>query len=133
MKQSILVVDDEPSTRYLLRILLESVGFSVQEASYGLDALNKVKENQPDLMIFDVMQKSDTGFAVCKPAAGKQTSLLPIVMLTAKTQWSVFTEIVRDMATYYLPKPVGGQELVACIQGVINSALSLELSRQPVV
>ena len=97
MKQSILVIDDEPSTRYLLRILLESVGFAVQEADFGLDALNKINETQPDVMIFDVMQKDGSGFAVCKPTDGHKTAVLPIVMLTAKTQWNVFTEIVRGI------------------------------------
>ena len=129
MKQSILVVDDEPSTRYLLRVLLESMGFAVQEADYGLDALNKIKENEPDVMIFDVKQQNDAGFAVCKPTAGEKTAVLPIVMLTAKTQWSVFTEIVRGMSTHYLPKPVVGKELVESIQSVINNSLSADLNR----
>ncbi|KAA3664521.1 MAG: response regulator [Chloroflexi bacterium] len=129
MKQSILVIDDEPSTRYLLRILLESVGFSVQEANFGLDALNKINETQPDVMIFDVVQENGSGFAVCKPTDGQKTAVLPIVMLTAKTQWNVFTEIVRGMVTHYLPKPVVGKELVESIQDVINNALSADLNR----
>ena len=129
MKQSILVIDDEPSTRYLLRILLESAGFAVQEADFGLDALKKINASQPDVMIFDVMQKDGSGFAVCKPTGGQKTAVLPIVMLTAKTQWTVFTEIVRGMATHYLPKPVIGKELVESIQNVINHALSTDLHR----
>ena len=129
MKQSILVIDDEPSTRYLMRILLESIGYSVQEANYGLDALNKINETQPDVMIFDVEQNNSSGFAVCKPTDGKKTAVLPVVMLTAKTQWHVFTEIVKGMATHYLPKPVVGKELVKSIQHVIDNALSVDLNR----
>jgi len=129
MKQSILVIDDEPATRYLLRILLESMGFTVQEADFGLDALQKLRETQPDVMIFDVMQKDGSGFAVCKPTGGHKTAVLPIVMLTAQTQWSVFTEIVKGMVTHYLPKPVVGKELVESIQDVINNALAVELHR----
>lgn len=128
MKQSILVIDDEPSTRYLLRILLESIGFAVQEADFGLDALNKINETQPDVMIFDVMQKDGSGFAVCKLTEGHKTAVLPIVMLTAKTQWNVFTEIMKGMVTHYLPKPVVGKELIKSIQHVINNALSADLN-----
>jgi DNA-binding response OmpR family regulator len=124
MKQSILVVDHEPATRYLMRLLLESVGYQVHEADYGMDALEKAKTNQPDLMIFDVMQKSETGFVVCKPDMTKQTAVLPIVMLTAKTQWSLFSELLRDTVMAYLPKPIGGVELVACIQQVLSSQLT---------
>ncbi|MCP5098429.1 MAG: response regulator [Chloroflexi bacterium] len=121
MKQSILVVDNEPTTRYLLRLLLESDGFQVHEADYGMDALEKAKANQPDLMIFDVMQKSETGFAVCKPDVAQQTAVLPIIMLTAKTQWSIFSELLRDTVMQYLPKPIAGKELVTCIQQVLGN------------
>jgi DNA-binding response OmpR family regulator len=48
-------------------------------------------------------------------------------MLTAQTQWHVFTEIVKGMVTHYLPKPIIGKELVASIQHVIDNALSADL------
>lgn len=124
MKQSVLVVDDEPATRYLLRILLENVGFDVEEAPYGLEALEKARQKQPDVLIFDVKQADAPGFAVCKPAAASTQSVLPIIMLTAKTHWGVFREILRDTMMQFLPKPVGGQDLIRCIQETVAGSLA---------
>ena len=132
MQQSILIVDEDPATRFLLRLLLEDGGFRVHESDYGMDAFNWAKENQPDLMIFDVTAAEDAGFAVCKSMNDKKTAVLPIIMLKAQTKWDVFREILRDTTTRYLPKPFGGKELVACIQELMNSSHPLELSQNPI-
>ncbi len=132
MTQSILLVDEDPATRFLLRLLLEDGGFRVHESDYGMDAFNWAKENQPDLMIFDVKQAQDAGFAVCKPEKDSQTAVLPIIMLKAQTKWNVFREILRDTTTQYLPKPFGGKELVACIQELLDNPLPPELSQKTI-
>lgn len=111
MNRSILVVDDEPATRYLMRLLLENLGYLVYEANFGLDALQQLRNNRPDLMIFDVKQENSSGFAVCQANSPTALTNLPIVLLTAKTHWAVFSEILHDTFMHYIPKPITSKGL----------------------
>ena len=86
MNWSVLVVDDEPMARTLLRLMLVRAGFDVHEAEDGFDALEKVKKQPPDVMILDVMMPGMDGFTVCEVLRDDQTTAqIPVIMLSAKT------------------------------------------------
>ena len=119
--QSILLVTEEPITRYLLRLVLEKDGYQVLEANYGLEAFQIVKQIRPDLLIMDVMDNENDGIVVCKPrGAEKPTALLPALLLNTKTQLTVFSEMLHTHKTQFIPKPILGQELIDSVNSALN-------------
>lgn len=123
MNPSILIVDDEPVTRYLLRLILESVGFKVLEAECGLDALQKARQNRPDVMIFEVMKEQMAGFALYKSLfQEEETADFAIMTLSAKTQVNAMSTLLRAGVTKYLPKPVSAGDLIENIDQVLNNS-----------
>lgn len=115
----IYVVDDEASIIDFVRIYLEREGYQVRGFKDGMNAFNAIMENQPDLVVMDVMLPGMDGFEVCRRVreADKQ---VPIVMLTAKDE-----EIDKILglelgADDYLTKPFNPRELVARIKAVLR-------------
>lgn len=79
----ILVVDDDPDVRFLLRLLFEGVGYEVSEAQHGVAALIRVKEALPDLVVTDiVMPVMDGGTLIKCLKSEARTAALPIVAIT---------------------------------------------------
>ena len=112
MTQSVLVVDDEPMARTLLRLMLVRAGFNVSEAENGRDALEKVRLNLPDIMILDVMMPGMDGFEVCQTLRDNElTASLPVIMLSAKTDLDSINYGLRVGATKYLKKPISPEAL----------------------
>ena len=82
--RTILVVDDESSMRFLLRMILESAGYEVVEAPHGAAALERAKESPPDLVVTDLMMPVMNGRdLVGRLRADEGTAGIPIVMVTA--------------------------------------------------
>lgn len=83
----ILVVDDDPSTRFLLRLILESGGYEVTEAQNGIAALIRIKDTVPDVLITDMMMPMMDGGALIEHLRSQpQTAGLPIMAVTANPQ-----------------------------------------------
>ncbi len=122
MTQSVLIVDDEPMARTLLRLMLVRAGFHVLEAEDGYAALEKVRLNRPDLVLLDVMMPGLDGFAVCSTLrSNTDTKSLPIVMLSAKTDLDSVNKGIRVGATKYLFKPISPEDLTQHVQDVLGS------------
>lgn len=122
MSGSVLVVDDEMLTRDLLRMMLERAGYEVVEAADGHQALQRVNERKPDLVILDVMMPDIDGYQVCRTLREQEsTADLPVLMLSAKTQPEAVAEGLRAGATRYLPKPITYNELIQNVREVIAS------------
>jgi two-component system, cell cycle response regulator DivK len=84
MVSDILIVDDEESVRQLLRLMLRTLNVTVREAADGHEALNKIKESQPSLVILDVMMPQIDGLTVLKQLrADPKTKSLPVLLFTA--------------------------------------------------
>ena len=81
MHELILLVDDEPHIIELARLYLEQEGFRVDSAADGITALDRVRDQPPDLMVLDLMLPGVDGWEVCKRIRAE--SDLPILMLTA--------------------------------------------------
>jgi DNA-binding response OmpR family regulator len=114
----ILIVDDDPTTLKLLGETLRGHGYSVAVAHNGRQAVETVANDQPDLVILDVMMPFMDGFAACKRI--RTFSNVPIIMVTAKDSNS---DIVRGLeigADDYLPKPYSIDELLARVQAVLR-------------
>jgi CheY-like chemotaxis protein len=124
LNHSVLVVDDEPMARTLLRLMLVRAGFEVVEAEDGFDALQKVSQNLPDLMILDIMMPGMDGFTVCESIRNDaRTAALPIIMLSAKTDAESINRGLQVGANKYLTKPVSPEDLTRHVR----DALELEL------
>lgn len=123
MKYSILLVDDDPNLRELLRQMLELGGYDVEEAEDGVEALEKVEIEPPDALILDVMMPNMDGISVCKTLrAGHDTSHIPIIMLSGKTQKKAVEEGLAAGANKYLCKPIAFDDLILSLRAVLTPA-----------
>lgn len=122
MSLSVLVVDDEPMARTLLRLMLVRAGFDVVEAEDGFDALDKVKRATPDVMILDVMMPGMDGFSVCAHVRNDmEIAELPIIMLSAKTDLDSVNKGLSIGANRYLTKPISPEELTRQVHEVLKT------------
>jgi len=116
---SILLVDDEAAIRRTLRALLEGEGYAVRVARNADDALAKLSEARPDLVLLDVMMPGRNGFVVCEEIR-RFDKLLPVLFLTAM---DAEAEQVRGFglgADDYIPKTTGDAELLARIRRALD-------------
>src|SRR5690349_5394076 len=77
----VLMVDDDPQLRVMLGFALRQEGFQVEEASTGEDALEMLRQQEPDIVLLDVLMPGVGGVETCRRI--RQTSSVPIIMLTA--------------------------------------------------
>lgn len=114
-----LVVDDEPRMRELIRLYL-AVEFEVQEAEDGLSALRAVRALEPDLVLLDVMMPQLDGWETLQRI--REESAVPVIMLTARGGVTDRVQGLRMGADDYVAKPFDGRELVARVQAVFRRA-----------
>jgi DNA-binding response OmpR family regulator len=121
MAKKILVVDDEPNLVKLLKARLEKNGYSVIVASDGQEALDKTYQENPDLIILDIMLPIIDGYHVCKTLrSDDKYKAIPIIMLTGRT---LAQDIKMGMdlgAVSYVQKPFKPNVLLGIIQGLIK-------------
>jgi len=117
MKQfHVLVVDDEPRIVKFLKIKLKASGYEVLTANSGLEALKQVQENEPDLLILDVLMPGMDGFETLRKL--RSISSVPVIVLSAKETTLDKVMGLELGADDYLPKPFSPDELVARIEAV---------------
>ena len=119
--QKILVVDDEPSISDLIATSLRFVGFDVQTASNGSQALTVAEEFRPDALVLDVMMPGMDGIEVLRELRKK--SDVPVLMLTALGEESDRIVGLEIGADDYLPKTFSSRELLARLRAVIRRGL----------
>ena len=118
---SILVVEDEDSLATLLHYNLEKEGYAVSLCADGEEALIRIDERQPDLVILDWMLPTVSGIEVCRRLRQRgQTRNLPIVMLTARSEESDRIRGLDTGADDYVVKPFSMTELCARIRAVLR-------------
>lgn len=115
--KTIMIADDDPDIREVVRILLESEGFRVVEASDGDDAVRKISP-KIDLYILDVMMPGKNGYQVCREI--RQASSSPVLFLTAKSQDGDKSMGFSSGGDDYLPKPFSYTELTARVKALIR-------------
>lgn len=127
-KQSILVVDDEKDIRDVIEIYLINDGFEVITAFDGLDALEKLKKNNIDLIILDIMMPKLDGIRTCMKI--REDKKLPIIMLSAKSEDSDKILGLNIGADDYVVKPFNPLELVARVKSQIRRNISFNEPRE---
>jgi CheY-like chemotaxis protein len=109
----ILLVDDEPGIRKILRLFLEVEGFSVYEAITASQAISVIQKEKPDLVILDVILCGQTGFEVCEWVKNNpETKDLIVFLFTALNQEHDYREGQRVKCDLYLTKPQNPKDIV---------------------
>lgn len=122
MVKRILIVDDEPDTVDLVKLVLETEGYKTLVAYSGQEALDKIKIEQPDLVLLDIMMPQMDGWAVRKEIlSNEEITDIPIVILTAKAQpidKMIGLHVVG--VTDYITKPFGRKELIDSVKRALG-------------
>lgn len=126
--QRILVVDDDPRLREVLRYALARAGFEVQEANNGRQALELIRQAPPDLMVLDVMMPELDGLDLCREV--RRTSSLPIVFLSSRGEEMDRVLGLELGGDDYLTKPFSPRELVSRVRAVLRRSAPPALGRE---
>src|SRR5215217_2018431 len=120
-RPTILVVEDEAPLLTLLRYNLEKQGFRVEEAADGQEALLRIAEARPDLVLLDWMLPALSGLEVCRQIRRRPaTRDLPIIMVTARTDDQDAVRALDIGADDYVTKPFAMQGLMARIRALLR-------------
>lgn len=120
-KPRVLIVEDEPPVRELVRLHLELAGFAIEESAEGRAALRRMRETAFDLLILDVMLPGLDGVSLCRAVRTEGPNLeTPILMLTARDAESDKVLGLESGADDYLTKPFGVRELVARVGAIMR-------------
>mgnify|MGYP000032268246 CR=1 FL=1 len=119
-KKLILVVDDEPRMVRFVRMNLELEGYRVSTASNGMEAIDKVREELPDLVILDIMMPEMDGFETLERI--RQISSVPVIMLTVKAEEEDKVRGLELGADDYVTKPFSPRELVSRVKAALRRA-----------
>src|SRR5262245_66356432 len=110
---NILVVDDDPNIRELVRVFLSHAGFDVSEAADGVEALAKLETLKADLVILDVMMPNMDGWELCRELSASYD--VPLLMLTAKGETAQKIKGFQLGTDDYLVKPFEALEVVELV------------------
>jgi class 3 adenylate cyclase len=121
MKPKLLVVDDTPMNVKLLADLLSAKGYAVVTAASGAEALTRVAEEHPDLVLLDVMMPGMSGYDVCRRLReSPATEMLPVVMVTALDPAQERAKGLDAGADDFLSKPINQLELLARVRSLLR-------------
>ena len=127
----ILVVDDEPRMRRFMHMNLDLEGYHVIEASNGLEAVTRVREDLPDLVLLDVMMPEMDGFEALRMI--REISNVPVIMLTVKSDEEDKVRGLELGADDYVTKPFGPREMASRIKAVLRRAEMPTSSDQSII
>jgi two-component system phosphate regulon response regulator PhoB len=121
----VLVVEDEAALATMLRYNLEKQGFRVDEAADGQEAMTRIAENPPDLVLLDWMLPVMSGLEVCRQIRRRSaTRDLPVIMVTARTEDQDAVRGLNTGADDYIAKPFNMEALLARMRALLRRANS---------
>ena len=119
--RKILVIEDDPSALKFTVYALEQEGYQVLTAANGVEGLKMAQEEDPDLVVLDVLLPGMDGFELCHRLRNADaTAKLPILMLSVKAKTSDRSTGLKVGADEFLGKPIGPDELVAGVGRVLE-------------
>lgn len=119
--KKVLVVDDEPDTLELVKLVLESGGFEVMLANNGMEALAQIETIKPDIVLLDIMMPDMDGWDVFRKIR-ERNSDIPIAILTAKAQnIDKLLGLHVLKADDYITKPFGKNELIGKVKNLTRT------------
>src|SRR5580698_8737097 len=123
LKPLVLVVEDEAALATMLRYNLEKQGYRVEEAADGQEALTRIAETQPDLVLLDWMLPQMSGLEVCRQIRRRSaTRDLPVIMVTARTEDQDAVRGLNTGADDYITKPFNMEALLARMRALLRRA-----------
>jgi DNA-binding NtrC family response regulator len=140
MPATVLIIDDEQSILETVGILLRSEGFETHTFQNGRDAIDRLGEMKPDLVLSDIRMPAISGIEVLEAVRAKDPGI-PVILMTAQASLQSAIKAVNEGAYYYLQKPFGNDELVTLCRRAVetrtlkteNTELKKEIKRQQVV
>lgn len=119
--KKILIVEDEAELVKALQIRLHRENFETIVASDGEEGLRKVKEENPDLIVLDIILPRMDGYSLCRSLKGDEKyKHIPVIMLTVKAQQQDIATGYKNGADLYITKPFEIQELLSSIKALIK-------------
>ena len=130
-QSTVLIVDDNPQNVELLQAYLESLPLKIVTAGDGIDALRKVQEHSPDLILLDIMMPHMSGFQVCKKLkSDPKTRDIQILMVTALNELGDIERATECGTDDFVSKPVNKFELLTRVKSLLRVRhLKTELER----
>ena len=123
MAVTILIADDEPNQLELLSYNLEQAGFVVVQAINGQDALQKIEDHRPDLVVLDWMMPHMSGIELCRLLRSRpDTKMLPVIVLSARGEEGDRTLGLDTGADDYMSKPFSPRELLSRVKALLRRA-----------
>jgi DNA-binding response OmpR family regulator len=120
-QQVILVVDDLPANRHILKILLSHANYRVLTASNGREAMETIEKDRPDLVLLDVVMPVMSGTEVLRELKRREeTRLIPVVMLSVQSEVADRIDGLAQGADDYIGKPYNHEELLAKIRALLK-------------
>jgi len=130
-KPLILIADDRPSSRELLRTVLQRAGYAVIEAGDGEEALEQAQNGRPDLILLDLQMPKLDGYGVlARLRSDERFRTLPVLALTASAMSGDREKILAAGFTDYLSKPAGPDKLREAVARLLEQASSGEASNE---
>lgn len=121
MKKKILIVDDEEKIRKVLRIHLGKAGYEVLEAEDGFEALKRIEEGLPDLVITDIMMPKLDGLELGKAIRYRsETKEIPFIIISAKTDQETLVKAKELNAAKFFAKPFKMAKLIESINQILG-------------
>ncbi|MEA3217100.1 MAG: hypothetical protein QOJ19_3256 [Acidimicrobiia bacterium] len=118
MPQTLLLVEDDPEVRSILRLALEDEGYDVVEAADGRSGLEAFERSQPDLVLLDLRLPDRRGLDICREL--RQSSIVPIIIVTAQTDTHDLVAGLEAGADDYVTKPLVPKALAARIRALLR-------------
>ncbi len=122
----VLIVDDSPTETYKMETILTKNGFEVIKADNGVDGVATAKKFLPDVVLMDVVMPGLNGFQATRQLTmAKETSHIPVIIVTTKDQQTDKLWGKRQGAKGYLVKPVDDVKLIDCVNRVMGGEILL--------
>src|SRR4051795_1998557 len=130
-ESTVLIVDDNPQNVELLQAFLEALPVKIVTASDGIEALDKVAEHKPDLILLDIMMPRMSGFQVCRKLKGDpKTRDIQVLMVTALNELGDIEQANECGTDDFVSKPVNKIELLTRVKSLLRVRhLKSELER----
>lgn len=139
-EKKILVVDDEPDVRDFISACLEDAGFQIRSAIDGVDALEKIEEEIPDLMTLDMVMPRKSGLSLMrKLRKNDRWKDIPVIIITAHAKDELAQDDVKELLVsseskqnnrHLLEKPIVPSRLIDLVCGILNVSTHEDLGKR---
>jgi two-component system alkaline phosphatase synthesis response regulator PhoP len=128
MGGKVLIVDDTETMRLYEQMLLSGQGYELETAENGVQALEKIKANKPDLVLLDIMMPEMDGIECCRRIKSEdETRDIKVVMVTTKSEYEKVKEAFAAGCDDYVTKPINRVELLSKLKELLKFSELKEL------